>query len=667
MAVPFLLCAFAASGQTGQSSSATIIVDANQVVGHQNPNLYGAFMEMMAWDVKYGLYAEMLHDRSLEEPTDSLGLPRGWNLEPDERNDSAGVIHFERTTDAAYPATNQATGKPEHSLRVTLTAQDTFDTRRGLSQGNLSVRQDTEYVGYLWLKVPDLPGRYRGTITVALEEDVTGGSTYASARIEDIAGDWRKYEFRLHPTSSDRHAKLSILFDGSGSLWMDDASLMPADAVGGVRPEVMTKIQQLRPSFVRWPGGNVAQDYHWEWGIGPRDQRPVWTNVSWSNAIEPSDFGTDEYIEFCRQIGAQPSITVNVEGAGATAEEAAHWVEYVNGPATSKYGSMRAANGHPEPYHVTLWELGNEVYGDWVRGHADAETYAKNAKRYAEAMRAVDPGIQLIAVGESSMPDARQWNSAVLRILGRDINYLAVHDYTSRSDNRNNRTTLMARPLEFEARYKEMHALIQQLLPDHPVPFVVNEWNLFYPSTVIQSMEGAVFASRMMNAFERSGEQVSMTSISDLLDGWVGGIIQASRDGVYVTPQYYTIRMYSSHLGTDRLATVVESPNLSEPESKQTVPALDAVATRSEDGKSVFVKLSNADPALSLRTTIALHGKRANAEAEETLLTGPRPDSRNDFAQPDAVHPVTMTIHCDETCSFQMPPDSVAVVTLRLR
>jgi alpha-N-arabinofuranosidase len=316
---------------------------------------------------------------------------------------------------------------------------------------------------------------------------------------------------------------------------------------------------------------------------------------------------------------------------------------------------------------VTLWELGNEVYGDWVRGHADAETYAKNAKRYAEAMRAVDPGIQLIAVGESSMPDARQWNSAVLRILGRDINYLAVHDYTSRSDNRNNRTTLMARPLEFEARYKEMHALIQQLLPDHPVPFVVNEWNLFYPSTVIQSMEGAVFASRMMNAFERSGEQVSMTSISDLLDGWVGGIIQASRDGVYVTPQYYTIRMYSSHLGTDRLATVVESPNLSEPESKQTVPALDAVATRSEDGKSVFVKLSNADPALSLRTTIALHGKRANAEAEETLLTGPRPDSRNDFAQPDAVHPVTMTIHCDETCSFQMPPDSVAVVTLRLR
>ena len=108
------------------------------------------------------------------------------------------------------------------------------------------------------------------------------------------------------------------------------------------------------------------------WGVGPRDRRPVWVNLSWKNEPEPGDIGTDEFVAFCRRVGAEPSITVNVEGRGATAEEAAAWVEYCNGPATSRYGAMRAANGHPEPYRVKYWELGNEIWGDWVRGHSDA-------------------------------------------------------------------------------------------------------------------------------------------------------------------------------------------------------------------------------------------------------------------------------------------------------
>lgn len=667
LAIACFLSESGARGQTGQGASATVKIDVTRIIGHEDPDLFGAFMELMAWDVKYGLYAEMLHDRSFEESTDPLNLPRAWNLEPDERNDNVGAIRFAQTTEEAYPSTNAATGRPEHSLRVTVTAPDISDTRKGLSQGSLSIRNNTDYLGYLWFKVPDTPEKFRGTVTVALEEDVTGGATYASARLDNIAGDWKKYEFHLHPSATDRHAKLSILFDGTGTLWMDDASLMPAYAEGGIRWDVLTRIRQLHPAFVRWPGGNVAQDYHWEWGIGPRDQRPAWTNVAWSNAIEPSDFGTDEYLEFCRMIGAEPSITVNVEGAGATAEEAAHWVEYVNGPVTSKYGAMRSANGHPEPYHVTLWELGNEVYGRWVRGHADAETYAKNAKRYAESMRAVDPSIKLIAVGESSMPDAANWDSTVIRILGKDVDYLAVHDYNTRTKDQNNRTTMMARPHEFEKHYSETHNLFKRISPDHPVPFVVNEWNLFYPSTVIQSMDGAVFASRMMNAFERSTDQVSMTSVSDLVDGWIGGIIQASRDRVYVTPEFHAIHMYASHLGRDLIATSIESPNLDALGARQEVAAVDAVATLSRDGKAIFISLSNADPEKSLRTRIAIDGARYKPEADEILLSGSKGKSMNDFAHPNLVHPVTTAIQCKESCVVQMPPASVAVLTIHLQ
>ena len=177
-------------------------------------------------------------------------------------------------------------------------------------------------------------------------------------------------------------------------------------------PTCTPSVKALAPAFIRWPGGNVAQDYRWHWGIGPRDERPTWINLSWKNEPEPGDFGTDEFIRFARTVGAEPSITVNVEGRGATAEEAAAWVEVLQRtrrrPGTAM---LRARNGHPEPYGVKYWEIGNEIWGDWVRGHSDAATYARNLARYIAAMRAVDPSIKVIAVGDNDMA----WNRTVAR------------------------------------------------------------------------------------------------------------------------------------------------------------------------------------------------------------------------------------------------------------
>ena len=197
-------------------------------------------------------------------------------------------------------------------------------------------------------------------------------------------------------------------------MWVDQASLVPGDAVGGVRADVEALVAALRPGVPplarrqRRPGLPLGV------GCRPARRRPIWVNLSWKNEPEPGDIGTDEFIAFSRRMGAEPSITVNIEGRGATAEEAAAWVEYCNGPATSKYGALRAANGHPEPYGVKYWELGNEIWGDWVRGHTDAATYARNYVRYQQAMRAVDPSIEFIAVGDNDMA----WNRTVLRTAG---------------------------------------------------------------------------------------------------------------------------------------------------------------------------------------------------------------------------------------------------------
>ncbi len=620
-----LLLALPLYGQQ-PDAPASIHIDPGRVLNHISPRMDAAFTEMMAEDVKRGLTAEMLLDRSFEQPTDYLGLPAHWRLEPDERNDNVGAIKFTQTAEEAYPRVDAATKEANHALRVTLAPNDITDARRGFAQGRLSVRAGQVYQGYFWAKLPTTDG-YTGRVRVALEQDVTDGQTYADAMVSGISGDWRRYAFTLTPSATDRFAKLSLLFDGRGTLFLDELSLEPADARGEVRPDAEGMIAELHPSFLRWPGGNVAQDYHWQWGIGPRDLRPVWVNRSWSNAPEPDDLGTDEYLAMCERLHIEPSITVNVDGAGATPEEAAAWVEYVNGPASSKYGAMRAANGHPAPYGVRQWELGNEIFGNWVRGHVTAEQYAEAAVRYAQAMRAVDPDLRFIAVGEGISPTADAWNSAVLRIAGAEIQYLAVHDYTKVAENAaqpDPRSAMMARAGAYEADYRHIGDLTHQLAPGRDIKLIVNEWNLFYDAATIQSMDGAVYASRMLNGFERDGDIVEANSISDLLNGWVGGIIQASRDRVYGTAEFYAVDLYSRHLGTDRLNAAISSPAL-----PGGVPALDAVAARSSDGSRLFLTLSNADAAHPLALRIDIAGMPKLGTVSNDLLAAPRAGERN--------------------------------------
>ena len=464
----------------------------------------------------------------------------------------------------------------EHSLQVQ--AGDGVIQRHGIYQSRIPVRAGVEYRGYFWLRTDD----YDGRMTVALESDVDQSQVYAAADINISKSDWRKYEFSVKPTRSDPLARFAILFPGKGRLWIDQVSLMPGDAAsGGVRRDVFEKIKQLKPAFIRWPGGNVAQDYRWMWAVGPRDERVTWTNLSWKNEPEPGDFGTDEFVAFARAAGTEPSITVNVEGRGATVEEAAAWVEYCNGPATSKYGAMRAANGHPAPYGVKFWEVGNEIWGDWVRGHSDAETYARNYNRYAKAMRAVDPSIKLIAVGDNDM----NWNRTVLRAAGDSIDYFAIHHYYGRGELHGDPLNLMARPLFFERFYREVEQLLRELSLEGRVKLAINEWGLDLPTERQYSMESALYGARLMNVFERMGQLVEMSAVSDLVNGWPGGIIQAGRHSVFVSPIYLVNQLYNENRGDVRLATSVNSPTFDTSREGTKIPYLDVTASRTADGK----------------------------------------------------------------------------------
>ena len=232
-----LILAFLALGPRARSEEARILVDAGRVEGRIDPRLYGQFVEFMFEGVKGGLSAELLRNRGFEEPANAIGLSRHWERYPDDRNDDYG-LNLRWDDSVAYPVSlDSFEERPvQHSLRVDVGAG--VVERHGVYQPRIPVRSGVAYQGYFWLKTTG----YHGRVLVALEEDVSGGRTYAEAEIRDVEGDWTQHRFVLRAERTDPHARLAILFEGKGRVWVDQVSLLPDDAVGGVRADVQERV-----------------------------------------------------------------------------------------------------------------------------------------------------------------------------------------------------------------------------------------------------------------------------------------------------------------------------------------------------------------------------------------------------------------------------------------
>ena len=195
------------------------------------------------------------------------------------------------------------------------------------------------------------------------------------------------------------------VYDG---IWTKDGT--------SLRPDTLELLKKLNPPMIRYPGGNFASGYHWEDGIGPREKRPARHDAAWQ-AEESNQVGTDEFLTFCEQLNIEPYLVVN-DGSG-TPEEAARWVAYCNSAQDTELGKRRADNGHADAYNVKYWGIGNEVWGPWQIGTTSANEYARRLKRFVETMKAVDPTIKIIAVGNNPLSDDPQdaaalWNKEVL-------------------------------------------------------------------------------------------------------------------------------------------------------------------------------------------------------------------------------------------------------------
>ena len=435
------------------STPASIHINAAHPAAFRIPRtIYGSFLEPIGNSTYGGLWAEILSNGSFEdglwsavavarmieeEPAlargSQLGLPLPW--EP----------LYSRQGNRYEPRWGDAANSSRSLVILGLPDQETGV----LQKVYLPVHRELQYAGSLYAK------RLEGAseIEISIRKRHRAAEVIARTVIEATSPDWRKYNFRL-ALPAGRVEPLApvdfvISLRGESRVMIDQASFMPADNIDGLDTEMVAMARAMKTPLVRF-GGNFTSAYHWRDGIGPRDKRVSMLNIAWG-IPEYNQFGTDEFLEFCKLIGARPQIALNL-GSG-TPDEAAAWVRYVNEHWDNHAGGL-------------LWELGNELWGDWNLGYPTVGQLPGRTRAFSEAVRAADPGAKLIATGQD--PDAYpKWNAAQLTNPAGTFNYLSTHFVvtTTRAKDANPTPEFLAKaafalPVELGRRLRAMQRQI---------------------------------------------------------------------------------------------------------------------------------------------------------------------------------------------------------------
>ncbi len=372
------------------ASPVTVTIDGAQRAAPITKYEYGMFIEPIGGLVARTLWAEMLDDRKFYYPVVAPALDQPPPLNAEGR---PGVSYRKWRPVGADDAVTMDAKAPYVGRQSPVISLDSA-TRKGLSQSGIALAKAKRYDGYLQLAGD--PGA-KVEVTLIWGDGPEARQTVA---LPAPGADWKRVDFSFTPTADATDARLEITGLGSGSFRVGAVSLMPADNIRGWRADTTAIARSLNSGMWRLPGGNFLSDWDWHGAIGPRDKRAPMFDHAWS-AMQPNDIGMDEWLDLTRIVGVEPYVTVNA-GLG-DANSAAEEVEYLNGPATSVWGARRAANGHPEPYAVKFWNIGNEPYGWWQIGKTSLDYFMIKHNAFADAMRAVDPSITLI--GSGAMPD----------------------------------------------------------------------------------------------------------------------------------------------------------------------------------------------------------------------------------------------------------------------
>ena len=404
------------------SETVTATIDATKTSAPISPYLYGQFIEHAGNLIYSSLWCEMLDDRKfyfpvmLQPAEDTNATPRGGGFGGRRRGVGPGRWNPIGPVDSVLMDTNHPF-VGEQSPWIELAGSEP----RGIRQTGVNLIQGDTYDGRI-----QLAGDPTSRVSIQISWGAGQEAIRQTISLGELSSRYKKHTFSFKAEKSGT-AQFEIVGTGTGSFQVGAVSLMPADNLNGWRPDALAALKSLRSGVYRFPGGNFVSAHEWRNAIGDPDKRPPTWDPVW-RALQPNDIGTDEFMTMCQLLEVEPYITVNA-GTG-DAWSAAEYVEYANGDAHTPMGKQRAANGHPEPYHVKFWGLGNEMWGiSYQFGAMKPNQFAFKQNEFAKAMRKVDPTIKLIASG--AMPDTMTGSKESLS-LGTNLvpPYLSPGDWS---------------------------------------------------------------------------------------------------------------------------------------------------------------------------------------------------------------------------------------------
>jgi alpha-N-arabinofuranosidase len=442
----------------------------------------------------------------------------------------------------------------------------------------------------------------------------------------------------------------------------------------GFRKDVIEALRELKVPVVRWPGGSFVSSYHWMDAIG-KNRVPAY-DKTW-HVEDPNTFGTDEYISWCRKIGAEPYICTNA-GTG-TPEEMSDWVEYCNLKDMGKFARMRIANGHPEPYNVKYWSIGNENYGDWEMGAKTVDEWGYFVRESAKLMANVDRSIQLSAAALTYS----NWTIPLLQRAGKYLSLVSIHGYWDPlwvNNNPSDYLTCMLKTTDPEIQIKKTIDALQKTELDQKIKIAYDEWNLrgwHHPRqggdkinghdikardkndlNSTYTMADAIFSACFLNSCLRNSKYVIMACMAPVVNA--RGPLFVHPDGIVKRTTFHVMSLYANKLQPNILASEIITDSLRS--NNKSVPAVDAIVTCDNDKKLLTIALVNKHPEKEADCDLGMN--ISNKPVSATILSGDSTDAFNDIEKPDRVIPQTRQLLVKDG-HILIPAHSLVIITVQ--
>lgn len=453
----------------------------------------------------------------------------------------------------------------------------------------------------------------------------------------------------------------------------------------GFRRDVVDLVTELGVRVVRYPGGNFVSGYDWEDGVGPRELRPSRLDLAWQ-AIETNQFGTNEFISWCRQLAVEPMLAVNLGTRGL--RDACNLLEYTNHPSGTYYSDLRIAHGFPTAHKVRLWCLGNEMDGPWQIGHKTADEYGRLAVETARAMHRIDPGVELVLCGSSNaqMPTFGAWEATVLDHAYDDVDYLSLHAYYEQG--RDDRSTYLATSAKMDDFIESAAATVDHVRAKKrstkKLKLSFDEWNIWResdhpgqpdipwsrsPNLIEQTynaIDAVVFGSLMMSLL-RHADRVEIACLAQLVNV-IAPIRAEPSHQAWRQTIFHPFALTARHVRGEVLR-VERTSAANTPTTKDGVDLIDLAATHDPASGNICILAVNRSEAAQVQLDVDLRPFPTGLTAHHEYLGGTGLGESNSYAQPDLVSPARCieTKVIDGHLVASLPPVSWSMIRLSPR